>query len=400
MPLTETSIRSLKSGPKVRRVADERGLYLELSLSGAKLWRFKYRFEGKEKRLSFGMYPDVSLKQARERREEARMTLARGIDPGLQKKALKAAAANRAANSFEVVAREFHSKQAGTWSKAHSSRWLGRMTRDIFPFLGSSPIENISAPDLLAVLRKVEPRALETAHRLRFQCGQVFQYGVATGRCTRNISRDLAGALQPARPKHFAATTEPNDFAPILRLIHAYRGTAVVSAALRIAPLVFVRPGELRQAKKGEIDLETAEWRFVSSKTQKEHLVPLSRQVVEILRELDPVTEGSDYVFPGARSSKRPMSDNAILAAMRSMEIPNDVMTGHGFRAVARTILDEVLGFRADIIEHQLAHEVKDPNGRAYNRTSFLPERRRMMQAWADYCDELRTRVIAFPKRA
>ena len=400
MPLSETAIRALKSGTKVRRVADERGLYLELSVSGAKLWRFKYRFEGREKRLAIGAYPEVGLRLARDRREEARSQLAQGIDPGAAKRAQKMAGAEGLSASFEVVAREFHAKQSSGWSTTHSTRWLGRMKLDLFPSIGARPIASITAPDLLAVLRRVEPRALETAHRLLEQSGQVFRYAIATGRGARDLSADLRGALQTARVQHLAAATDPLTFAKVLRAIHGFHATAVVSTALRLAPLVFVRPGELRHAKWADVDLDAAEWRLISSKTKQPLIVPLSTQAVKLLRELEPLTTSSVYVFPGARSRKRPMSDNALLYALRSMEIGQDTMTIHGFRAVARTLLDEVLHFRVDLIEHQLAHAVRDPNGRAYNRTSFLEERRGMMQRWSNYCDELRTGVIAFPKRA
>ncbi len=400
MPLSEAAIRALKSTGKARRYADERGLYLEVSPSGAKLWRFKYRFEGREKRLALGIYPDVGLRDARDRREKARSELARGIDPGAVIKAQKQATGERKVNAFEVVAREFLARQTTVWVPGYTRTWQSRMERDVFPFLGARPLDSITAPDLLELLRRVERRAVETAHRILVHCGQVFRYGIATSRCTRDISADLRGALQPVRPKHLPAITDPNGFGKLLRSIHDYHATPAVSTALRLAPLVFVRPGELRQAKWADIDLERAEWSFVASKTRQPLIVPLSLQAVALLRELHPVTgTGKDaiYVFPGARSRKRPMSDAALLVALRAMEIPAEQMTVHGFRAAARTLLDEQLRYRPDLVEHQLAHAVRDPNGRAYNRTSYLEERREMMQRWADYCDKLRQPAVAQP---
>ena len=392
MPLTDAVLRSLKPTEKPRKVSDARGLYIELAPSGGKWWRLKYRIGGREKRVSLGTYPDVSLKEARERREEARSLLARGIDPSDHRKAVRS---SDLPDSFEMVAREYVAKQSGVWAASHSGRLLRRLELKVFPYLGSRPIADISAPDVLGVVRRVEDRALETAHRVLRHCGQVFRYGIATGRCTRNVATDLRGALPPVPTRHFAATTEPKAFGSLLKTIYAEQASPAVTAALRLAPLVFVRPGELRQARWADVDLDTAEWRYVSSKgragkIKPQHIVPLSTQAVAILRELKPATEKSVYVFPSARSLKRPMSDAAVLVALRRLEIPADVMTGHGFRAVARTILDEVLGFRPDIIEHQLAHAVRDPNGRAYNRTAHIAERRVMMQAWSNYCDELR----------
>ncbi len=400
MPLTETAIRALKPAATPRRVADERGLYLEVAVTGAKLWRLKYRVAGREKRLALGIYPDTGLRAARDLRDEARSMLARGVDPGAVKRARKASAARNSTNTFEALAREFHGQKHAVWSPTHHNRWIGRMAYDLFPVIGTRPIADITAPDLLQVLRRVEPRALETAHRLLEQSGQVFRYAIATGRASRDISADLRGALQTARGTHLAAPTQPEQFATVLRAIHTYHASAVVSAALRIAPLIFVRPGELRHAEWSSVDLDHAEWRLVSSKTRQPLIVPLSRQVMAELETLHPLTSHARFVFPSARGKGRPMSDNALLVALRSMEIGKEMTTVHGFRAVARTLLDEVLGFRVDIIEHQLAHAVRDANGRAYNRTTFLAERKGMMQRWSDYCDELRMGVIALPRRA
>jgi integrase len=403
MPLTNTAIRNAKAGKKTLKLFDERGLYLEISPAGGKWWRLKYRFGRKEKRLSLGVYPDVALKDARDRRDDSRKLLADGIDPSEYRKATKAAQIDRNANSFELITREWFAKYAPTWAPNHGARLIRLFERDIFPWLGSKPISEITAPDLLTVLRRIEARgALDTAHRALGNCGQVFRYSVATGRCQRDPSSDLRGALPPVRGKHFAATTEPKQFAAILRAMDGYEGMLTVRCALRLAPLLFVRPGELRSAEWKDIDLDTAQWCYTASKTKTPHIVPLARQAVAILGELQPLTGNGRFVFPGARSNKRHMSDNAILAAMRRMEIDKTEMSGHGFRAVARTILDEVLGIRPDYIEQQLAHAVRDPNGRAYNRTAHLPERKRMMQQWADYLDKLKAgaEVIPIPQGA
>ena len=405
MPLTNTAIHNAKPSGKAKKLFDGGGLYLEVAPAGGKWWRLKYRFGGKEKRLSLGVYPDVSLKQARRRREEARQLLARKIDPSEHRKAQKTAREERSANSLEAVAREWFIKHSPNWAASHASRILSRLERDIFPWIGGTPIADITAPQLLAVVRRIEQRgALETAHRVLQNCGQVFRYAVATGRAERDPSGDLRGALSPVKGKHFAAVTDPKQVGSLLRVLDGYEGTLIVRCALRLAPLVFVRPGELRHAQWADIDLEAAKWCFTVTKNNTPHIVPLSHQAVEILCELHPLTGQGRYVFPSARTpgGERPMSDNAILAALRRMGIGKEEMSGHGFRAMARTIIDEVLGFRPDYIEHQLAHAVRDPNGRAYNRTAHLPERRRMMQEWADYLDRLKAgaEIILFDQSA
>ena len=400
MPLTDTAIKKAKPEAKQRKLYDQRGLFLLISPKGGKWWRFKYLFDGKEKLLSLGTYPDVSLKDARDRRDEARKQVAAGIDPGEHRKAKKAAKAAKQANSFEVIAREWYAKHSPNWSANHGDRIIRRLERDIFPWIGGSPIADITAPQLLEVIRRIEQRgALETAHRALGNCGQIFRYAVATGRAERDPTGDLKGALPPVKGTHFAAVTDPKKVGGVLRAIDAYEGTLIVRCALRLAPLVFVRPGELRHAEWADIYLDAAEWRYTVTKTKTQHIVPLSHQAVEILQELRPLTGRGHYVFPSARNPKgdRPMSDNAILSAMRRMGIEKDEMSGHGFRAMARTILDEVLGFRPDYIEHQLAHAVRDPNGRAYNRTAHLLERRKMMQKWADYLDELKAGAEIVP---
>ena len=393
MPLTDTAIRKTKPGDRTQKLFDGGGLYLEVAPSGGKWWRLKYRYGGKEKRLSLGVYPDISLKEARDKRDVARKQLANDIDPSEHRKATKAARAEQSANSFEVIAREWYARHAANWVPSHGDRIIRRLERDIFPWLGNKPVAGVTAPQLLEVIRRIEQRgALETAHRALSNCGQVFRYAVATGRAERDPSGDLRGALPPVKGTHFASVTEPVKVAEILRAMDGYEGTLPVRCALRLAPLVFVRPGELRHAEWSDIDLDAAEWRYTVTKTDTPHIVPLASQAVAILRELEPLTSRGRYVFPSARHPKgdRPMSDNAVLAAMRRLGIGKDEMSGHGFRAMARTILDEVLGFRPDFIEHQLAHAVRDPNGRAYNRTAHLPERRKMMQAWADYLDSLK----------
>ncbi len=400
MALSDMAVKTAKPkpGPKANRLFDAGGLYLEVTPSGGKLWRLKYRYGGKEKLLALGKYPEVGLKDARDRRDDARRLLSNEVDPAENRKQQKAAKAERAANSLETVAREWIAKNTPKWAASHTAKIVRRLEMYVFPWLGKRPIAEITAPELLAVARRAEGAgAVETAHRVLQNCGQAFRYAVATGRAERDPTGDLRGALQSVTKKHMAAITEPRQVAEMLRTFDTYQGTVTVRCALQLAPLVFVRPGELRQAEWKDIDLDAAEWRFTASKTGTAHIVPLCHQAVAILREVQPLTGEGRYVFPSARTSERPMSDNAILAAMRRLGIAKDEMSGHGFRAMARTILDEVLGFRADLIEHQLAHAVRDPNGRAYNRTAHLPERRKMMQAWADYLDKLKDGAEVIP---
>ena len=391
MKLTDTAVRNAKPSQKTIKMSDGGGLYLEITTKGAKYWRQKYRFLGKERKLAHGVYPDVSLKMARDRRDAARRLLADGIDPSEHRKAQKEAEQAKTTNTFEAVAREWHGKQSHIWTDRHAHYVLKRLELNIFPWLGNKPIADITAKEVLTTIRRIEDKgALHTAHRALSSCGQVFRYAVATGKAPADPCRDLRGALPPEKVQHRAAITDPVKVGELLRAIDNYEGSIVVKCAMKLAPLVFVRPGELRQAEWKDIDFEQAEWRFTVTKTNTPHIVPLSKQAVEILEEIKPVTGRGKYVFPSARSSKRPMSDNAVLVAFRTMGIGKDEMTGHGFRAMARTLLDEVLGFRPDYIEHQLAHAVRDPNGRAYNRTAHLKERKLMMQSWADYLDKLR----------
>jgi integrase len=400
MPLTDTAIRAAKPADTPRKLADEKGLYLLLQPTGGKLWRFDYRFEGKRKTLALGSYPDISLKAARERLTDARTLRADGVDPSINRKALKAAKATSAGNSFEVVAREWFAKFKPKWTDGHSEKIIARLERDIFPWVGNRPISDLKAPEILACLRRVEQRgAVETAHRALQNCGQVFRYAIATGRAERDVAADLRGALPPVKQTHRAAITEPKAIGELMRAIDGYSGSLVTVCAMKLAPLVFLRPGELRQAQWSEIDLDRAEWNIPAErmKMREPHLVPLSTQAVAILREIQAVTGDGTYLFPSPRTRTRPMSNNAILSALRRMGYAKEEMSGHGFRAMARTILDEVLGVRPDLIEHQLAHAVKDPNGRAYNRTAHLPERRKMMQQWADYLDKLKEGAKVIP---
>jgi len=389
--LTDTAIRKAKSADKPQRLFDGGGLYLEVSPAGGKLWRWKYRISGKEKRLAIGIYPDTGLADARDKRDAARKLLAAGIDPGEHRKAEKAAGEERAANSFEVIAREWLGKQ--TWVEHYRVKVEAWMANDVYPYIGGRPVAELSAPEFLRVGRRMEERgALESAHRVLQTCGQVMRYAIATGRADRNPVADLKGAITSPAERHHAAITDPAVLGGLLRAIEGYTGDITTRAALQLSALLFVRPGELRHAEWSEFDLDAAEWNIPAGKMKmrQPHLVPLCEQAVAILRELQPLTGRGQYVFPGGRSPRRPMSNNAINAALRRMGYGTDTMTAHGFRATARTILDEVLGYRPDFIEHQLAHAVKDPNGRAYNRTAHLAERRKMMQGWADYLDALR----------
>lgn len=389
--LTSSAVANAKPGDKPYKLADERGMFLLVNPNGSRWWRYKYRRPGtrKENLLSLGTYPDVSLKRAREKRDELRRLLADGIDPADKRKAESEATAD----TFEAVAREWFGKHSKRWAPSHSSKVLARLENDLFPRIGKRPIGSLAAPDVLSALRRIEARgAVETAHRALQNCGQVFRYAVATGRAQADVTRDLRGSLTPVQKGHFASITDPDQVGELLRAIDGFTGMYQVAAALKLAPLVFVRPGELRHAEWSEIDLDAAEWSIPAPKMKmrQPHLVPLADQAVTILRDLHPYTGASRYVFPGARDRKKPLSDMALNAAFKRMGYDGQTFTAHGFRAMARTILDEGLHFRPDIIEHQLAHAVKDANGRAYNRATFLPERKAMMQTWADYLDTLR----------
>jgi len=407
VPLTDTAIRNARPAAKPQKLYDGGGLYLEVAPTGGKWWRLKYRFGGKEKRISLGVYPDVPLKAAREKCTAARALLAAGTDPGEAKKAEKRAQRLSAETSFEAIAREWHTKQAPTWSDSHAARILRRLEVDAFPCIGRKPAADLTPPDVLDVLRRVEKRgALETAHRLHTNISQALRYAVATGRTLRDVAADIRGALPPVQKEHMAAITDPKQVAELLRAIDGYQGTFPVACALRLAPLLFQRPGELRAAEWTEFNLDTSTWEIPSDRMKRTkpgkaaggaHIVPLSSQAVAILHELHALTGTERYLFPSVRTRERPMSDNTLNGALRRLGYDGDTMTGHGFRAMARTILDEVLNVPATIIEAQLAHTVKDPLGRAYNRTAYLLQRREMMQTWADYLDQIKVgaQVIA-----
>ncbi|MBT2179997.1 integrase arm-type DNA-binding domain-containing protein [Ralstonia pickettii] len=407
MPLTDTAIKNARPGAKPSKLYDADGLLLWVAPNGGKWWRLKYRLDGKEKMLSLGTYPEVSLREARERRDDARRQLAEGIDPSAHRKAAKSTRAERAANSFELVAREWHAKYASTWSASHGDRILRRMEANAFPWIGGRPTADLTPAEVLDVLRRLERRGtLETAHRLRDNIGQAMRYAVATGRAERDITADLRGALPPVQKQHFAAITEPAKVGELLRAIDGYTGTFPVTCALKLAPMLFQRPGELRQAEWPEFDLDGATWEIPAHRMKRTkqgkasgaaHIVPLPTQAVAILRDLHAFTGDGRHVFPSVRTPSRPMSDNTLNAALRRLGYDNETMTGHGFRAMARTILDEVLAFPPAIIEAQLAHAVKDPLGRAYNRTAHLPQRREMMQRWADYLDEVKRGAQILP---
>ena len=395
MPLSDTFLRNStkhSGAPAGDKHTDGGGMYLLVSKTG-KYWRMNYRFAGKRKTLALGVYPAVSLADARQGRDKARKLLAQGTDPSAAKRDDKQATAAAAANTFESVAREWLDKTAADRQATTQDKLTSWLEKDVIPFIGSLPISTIGPRDVLAALRKMEARgALDSVQRVKQVCGQVFRYAVATGSAERDVTQDLKGALATAAPKHFAAITEPKQAGDLMRSIAAYTGHPTTLAALKLSPLVFVRPGELRTAEWAEIDLEAAEWRIPGSKMKMkiDHLVPLSAQAVELLRTVQPITGHGQYVFPSLRTGERPMSENTINAALRGMGYAKEVHSAHGFRAMARTIMDEVLGERVDLIEHQLAHAVKDANGRAYNRTAHLPARRVMMQTWADYLDKLR----------
>lgn len=398
MALTDTAIRNAKPGEKPYPLRDEKSLYLIITPSGSKWWRLDYSFAGKRNTLSMGVYPDVTLKAAREKRDEVRRLLTEGIDPSEHRKIQKAALHERASNSFEAVAREWFSKFSPNWAASHSTKIIRRLESEVFPWLGGRPIAEITAPELLRTIKRIESRGvLETAHRTLQNCGQVFRYGVAHGLCERDPSGDLRGALPPVKGRHFAAIVDPAGVAKLLRSFDDFKGSFIVLCALKLAPLLFVRPGELRKAEWASIDFDSAEWRYTVTKTDTAHLVPLASQAVAILRDLHALTGHRRYVFSG-RNPGKPMSENTVNAALRRLgyDTQKDI-TGHGFRAMARTILHEELHQKPEVIEHQLAHAVPDALGTAYNRTKFLKERKAMMQLWADYLDKLKAGADVVP---
>ena len=389
MALTATTIKTCKPKDKAYKLTDGGGLYLLVSPRGGKWWRFDYRFQSKRKTLSMGVYPAVSLKDARDRRDEAKKQLANGIDPAMVRQSQKHQQSQP--NTFEAVAREWHAKFKPGWSDTHASRLLRLLERDIFPWLGSMPVSDVSSPLLLQTIRRIETRSLDTAHRAMQNCGQVFRYAIATGRQQNDPTHALKGAIPPIRDNHFASITHPEQIGALLRAIEGYKGEFITQSALRLGPLVFVRPGELRHAEWSEINLEIGEWRIPSEKMKmgQPHIVPLARQSIIILTHLQPLTGTEKYLFPSVRSSDRPISENTINAALRRLGYTKDEMTGHGFRSMASTLLNEQ-GWNRDHIERQLAHAERNKIRAAYNYADYLPERRKMMQAWADYLDTLK----------
>ena len=398
-PLTDVQVRNSKpKSNKITKLFDGQGLFLRIDMSGNKGWRFKYRYGGVEKQMSFGIYPDTTLLEAREMRSNARSLVTKGIDP-LQDRADKKQQKQKVQeNTFKTIALEWHSNQINL---ADSTRKLHicRLERDIFPSIGELPITEIQPQLILKkVLRPMEQRGVgEMTARVKSIISQIFRYGVACGYVERDATTDLSGALKKVTRGHRAAITDPAELAKLLRSIDDYDGYHVVKCALQLAPLVFVRPGELRAMRWADIDLDNSEWRYFISKTKTEHIVPLSDQAISILESLRPTTGSLELVFPSIRSTTRPISDNTLNAALRRMGYNKDEVSAHGFRATARTILDEVLQERVEYIEHQLAHSVKDTLGRAYNRTKHLEQRKRMMQVWADYLDGLKAGAKVIP---
>ena len=390
--LSDIKVKSLKVKSKPYKLADGGGLYIEVMTSGSKMWRYKYRINGKEKRISFGPYPTISLKDARSKHQAAKKDVIDGIDPSAKRKSEKLASTLASHNSFESIAREWLERHKTRWTQSHAKKLLSRLENDVFPWLGGRPISEIEPPELLESIRRIENRgALDSAHRTLQTCGQIFRYAVATGRTNRDVTSDLRGALPPVKKSNFAAITNTTELGLLLNDIRQYQGSLITKTAMKMLPYVFVRPGELRNAEWSEFDLENSTWTIPASKMKmnNDHIVPLSTQVKSLLDEIQPLTGISRFVFHGARSTKRPMSNNTILAALRNLGYTKEQIAPHGFRATARTLLDEELEFPPHIIEHQLAHAVKDANGRAYNRTAHLPQRKGMMQQWADYLDKL-----------
>lgn len=409
MPLTDTAIRKTKRpapGDKPLKLRDGNGLYLEVPPTHAMRWRYDYRRPGSKKRntLSLGTYPEVSLANARDKHAEARRQLAAGIDPGEQRRAVKIAGEAAAANSFEVVAREWFAKQEAGLSDSYATKVIRRLEADIFPWLGSRPIAGITAPELLKHLERIEQRgAIETAHRALQTCGAVFRYAVRTGRAEGDPSGALKGALTPWRPMPFAAATTQAEAATVLRKIDTSKSRPVVRSALRLAPLMFARPGELVRMKWEELDLDAGQWRYFVTKTQRTHIAALSTQAIEILRELHPLSGRGSYVFPGARNPRTHMTGNAILQAARRCGIEKDESTIHGFRHMASTLLNEAGLWNPDAIEAALTHKMPGVRG-VYNQAQYLDERKRMMQAWGDHLDALKAdsgdKVVRLKRRA
>lgn len=403
LPLTDAQVRNAKPKDKPYKLTDGNGLYLLITPTGGKLWRLDYSFAGKRKTLFLKSYPEKSLQDARKDRDDARKLVVSGVDPGELKKAQKAIEQQKA-ETFKTLSLEWHEQKKPEWSETHAERILKRLEQDIYPYIGDKPISEIKTPELVELLQRIALRTLETAHRLKIAVDMVFRYAVVKGRIETNPAAALRGVLPTVKHKHMAAPTEPAEVAELMRAIDGFSGSFVVKCALQLAPLVFVRPGELRAAEWSEIDFEGEQWNIPAHKMKMKqaHLVPLSTQAIAILQTLHPVTGDGVYLFPCRRTPQNCMSENTVNASLRRLGFEKNEITGHGFRAMARTMLHEVLGFTPDAIEAQLAHAVPDRLGRAYNRTTHIRERRQMMQHWADYLDGLRTgaKVIQITKAA
>jgi integrase len=389
MSLTDATVRNAKAKPKAYKLTDGGGLFLWVQPSGGKWWRYKYRFNGKEKLLALGSYPDVSLAEARERHAQARKTLSNGNDPGEIKKETKRLILLKSVTTFEAIAREWCEGRKHKWVTRYGEAMLTRLENHVFPKLGARPIADITAPELLAVLRIVEDSgALDLAQRLLQASGQIFRYAIATGRAERNPAADLRGALKPPVRKH-QAHLKADELPEYLRKLEAYDGSLQTKLALKFLLLTFVRTGELRAAEWKEVNLEDAVWRIPAErmKMRDPHIVPLSRQAVAVLRELQPITGQWRFVFPNQHKPTGCMSENTMLYGLYRMGYHSKA-TGHGFRSTASTILNEH-GFAPDVIERQLAHAERNQVRAAYNHAQYLPERRKMMQWWADYLDQV-----------
>lgn len=397
MALTVAEIKSLEPKEKAYRRTDGQGLYLEVRPTGTKCWRYKYRFNGKEKLLSIGTFPEISLAQARREHQIARLQLAEGVDPSAAKQLSKLMGKVAAADSFEAIGEEWIEFALAGKSESHIARSTRLLRKELFPFIGQKPVSELKAPELLVVLRAIEQKGrVDTAHRARQVAGQVLTYAIQTGRAERNVAKDLYGALRTHTQVHRAAIIDDTRLLGQLLLDMEQSDSSLpVKVAMQLSPLLFQRPGEIRAMEWGEINWELQRWEIASEKmkSRRPHIVPLARQALALLRSLQPLTGRSKYVFPSLRGASRYISENTVRIAIRNLGYGKDVITPHGFRATARTLLDEQLGFRVDWIEHQLAHAVKDATGRAYNRTSHLEGRTEMMQAWADYLDELKSQV-------
>ena len=400
MALTDTAIRNAKPQVKSIKLSDADGLYLLLNPNRSKWWRLDYRFEGKRKTLSMGVYPDVSLKLARERCREARSLLAVGTDPGEQRKAERQAKSEAGSNTFEALAREWMATRGKEWTESYASKTKSALERNAFPAIGRKPITEITAPDVLAMLRAIESRGIvDMAHRIQQHCGAIFRYAIATGRAINDPVPSLKGALSTVRQEHYAALTDPVEFAQLLRDIEGYRGEATTKAAMQLLALTFQRTKEVRFAEWAQFDLEAALWRIPAEimKMREAHIVPLSTQAIEVLKRMQAITGGGRLVLPSSTSRERPISENTVVYALARMGYKGR-MTGHGFRSVASTLLNEQ-GFRSDLIERQLAHAEKNAVRAAYNRAEYLPERKKMMQEWADYLDKLKAGAEVIPFR-